>query len=281
MRELLAAFRWQDADWVGVALTGIGLIGAIIAFILGLLQYRRAQLWKRKEFVAEEMKYFFADLRVRNALLLIDWGVRRLDLSLRSELPPEQWPVVTRSEQISALRPHTLLGDDDEAASDVEATSEVAASGILKFSPLEVYIRDTFDVLLDYFERFAGFADARLVGVEDLRPYLSYWIHDIASVKGPPEDIRWTLALFTYINVYGFSGTVALFKLFGYDIRVGGARWEQLVALQPDWEMIPQLEASFSKMMSDQGADQTANHEPDPETLRSTPAAPLGRIDGG
>src|ERR1700761_8946604 len=41
-----------------------GYVGALIAFVLGLRQYARADYWKRSEFVAREMKEFFADRQV-------------------------------------------------------------------------------------------------------------------------------------------------------------------------------------------------------------------------
>jgi hypothetical protein len=58
----------------------MALLGASIAFGVGLFQYRRAQRWKRAEFLANEMKEFFATPRVQKALLLIDWGRRRVQL---------------------------------------------------------------------------------------------------------------------------------------------------------------------------------------------------------
>jgi hypothetical protein len=37
------------------------LLGASAAFMVGLIQYRKAQRWKRMEWVAKEMDVFFAD----------------------------------------------------------------------------------------------------------------------------------------------------------------------------------------------------------------------------
>jgi len=43
-----AAKRW---DWIEIA----KILGALLAFAVGLRQYREAQRWKRVEFVASEM----------------------------------------------------------------------------------------------------------------------------------------------------------------------------------------------------------------------------------
>ena len=44
--------HWKPED----LLKAIALVGAAIAFAIGLAQYRRAQQWKRAEWVAQEMK---------------------------------------------------------------------------------------------------------------------------------------------------------------------------------------------------------------------------------
>ena len=56
----------ETAHWLTLA----AMTGGLVAFLGGLMQYRRAQRWKRAEFVANEMKEFKADPMVHNALLL-------------------------------------------------------------------------------------------------------------------------------------------------------------------------------------------------------------------
>lgn len=230
-----------DSEWVSVALTALAGLGGVYAFRLGRREYREAQLWKRKEFVAAAMKDFSADPQVRNALQLVDWAVRRVNLSLSTEADPRDWPVVRRADQIAALRPHTLLSGDDEEAQDS------VKDGSLCFTPLQALIRDTYDALFDAFERFAGFVSARLVQVDDLEPYLSYWIKDIAAVEGSEEDCRWTLAIMAYISFYSFSGTVMLFKSFGHDIKVRGELWRKLAAAAHDEQLVSDLELACAR----------------------------------
>lgn len=66
----------------------LALLGASIAFCVGLFQYRKAQRWKRAEFLANEMKDFLANPRVEKALLLIDWTWRTIHL--REDCPAPQ-----------------------------------------------------------------------------------------------------------------------------------------------------------------------------------------------
>jgi len=57
-----------------------GTIGSLVVFSIGLSTYLRTEKWKRAEFLANEMKEFFANSRLEKALFLIDWGSRELQL---------------------------------------------------------------------------------------------------------------------------------------------------------------------------------------------------------
>jgi hypothetical protein len=49
------------------------------------------------------------------------------------------------------------------------------------FTHAEAAIRDPYDALLDGFERLASYVKMGLVEVASLRPYIGYWVDDIAS----------------------------------------------------------------------------------------------------
>src|ERR1700730_8293626 len=51
----------------------IGYAGAVVAFVIGLLQYKRGEYWKRSQFLAQEMREFFEDPKVENGRSMIDW----------------------------------------------------------------------------------------------------------------------------------------------------------------------------------------------------------------
>jgi hypothetical protein len=70
---------------------------------VGLSQYRRAQEWKRAEFLANEIKELLADRKASNALTMIDWSARRIKLD---EKKPT---LVTYQMQSKALLPQTFV----------------------------------------------------------------------------------------------------------------------------------------------------------------------------
>ena len=148
----------------------VGYAGAVVAFVIGLLQYRRGEYWKRSQFLAQEMKAFFDDPRVENARTMIDWGVRDIPLLSPSKSAGGREDsgerTVDRHLQCKALRPHdwpdanpsSPAPSSDEAvrkapSSDAVRRPERATLGGTAFEPEEAAIRDCYDRFLDGFEQ--------------------------------------------------------------------------------------------------------------------------------
>src|SRR4051794_15979467 len=143
--------EWKPDD----VLKAIIFLGAAVAFFVGLAQYKRAQHWKRVEWVAQEMKSLLDDPMVQAALLMFEWGSRRIPLYPHREAESDRYVLLTNETVAGALMLH------DERSSG--------------FTDLEADIRAAFDRFLDGLERFHSYVDTGLVEVSDLRPYLKYW----------------------------------------------------------------------------------------------------------
>jgi len=180
--------EWKADDYLKLLV----LLGAAMAFIVGLAQYRRAQHWKRVEWVAQEMKSLFGDPIVQAAFLMIDWGSRRIPL-----YPDRQ----------------------AESERNVRLTNEIVANALLLheerldgFTELEADIRAAVDRALDGLERFHSYVDTGLVELRDLRPYLKYWALTICRPRAPrPSDHR-LVRLTAYMKRYGFEGALNLLE---------------------------------------------------------------------
>jgi hypothetical protein len=145
------------------------------------------------------MKEFFDNSRVQTALVMVDWGLRRIKL-LEDSANDGGYVIVDRVMQVGALRPHVLLARGSDEIGRGRFTREEAA------------IRDHYDALLDGLERFGNCLRTKLVRVENMEPYIGYWIDDIHSEAENPADAAWTAALLTYIDFYRFRGVQYLFK---------------------------------------------------------------------
>ena len=211
-----------DEDSCAEARQWMSATATLIVILAGLYQYWRAQLWKRAEFVAAEMDKFFSRPQVRNATLMIDWSKRKVNLFEDDE--PDTWPVIARETQCKALVPHTV--DRERSAEEMERAREAADSDLGGFTMDEMGIRDSFDTFLDGLERFAGYVESGLVTTRDLRPYLGYWIDDVADTCCSPLDAAWTCCFMAYVQFYDYEGVQALFRSYGYDIRIPGPMFD-------------------------------------------------------
>ena len=178
----------------------LGAIGGLYLFFTGIQKYFKEQIWKRNEFVANEFKAFNDDRMARNAMYMLDWGERYIELFPDKEKYDERYAKVDRGVLKKALQYHELRN---------------IPNGRERFTREEVAIRDTFDHFLSYFERFCSFIEARLVTKKELEPYINYWIETISYKM--EENVR--NVLHQYIDKYDFTGTQKLFLAFGKDIK--------------------------------------------------------------
>jgi hypothetical protein len=178
----------------------ITVIVAIIAFVLGLFQYRRAQKWRRMEWIAAEVKAFFGGPHVKNALLILDWK--------RCELPYLR-------ESSDSAREKTFMYEEDMLGSALETRSDPSnASPELPFSSKEVEMRDCMDRLLDGLGQFEIFIRSDLIKQEELHPFIGYWTDILSNPNNQqksPEARRW---IRQYAEDYRFDDAIALLRRF-------------------------------------------------------------------
>lgn len=184
-------------------LKAMALVGATLAFLIGLLQYRKAQTWKRNEWLAQEMESFFDDPRVAAALRMIDYGERRIELYPSRRKEAERFLLLRDDDVAKALEHHSVrYHRDDRGFTDDEAT-----------------IRDTFDHLLGRLERIQSFVQSGLLTYRDIRPYLSYWATNVINATADDPTVDRIVQLRRFITGYGYSGVQTLFA------RIAGCEW--------------------------------------------------------
>lgn len=221
---MLAEFK----EWIPVIGLGVTLVGAY----LGFSGFWRTEKWKRAEYLSREMKEFFASPRVQNALTMIDWSARRVPL-MEPTAPDNGRVIVTRDMQFRALLPHTLINLANGPGG--AAGADGVDSELGRFTPEQAAIRDCYDALLDGLERFSSYVKTELVKVNELKPYLGYWLHDIAADTDDRADAAWAAALLTYIQFYGYRGVQSLFAEFGEPIEPSGRIYKAfLEKMDPD-----------------------------------------------
>ncbi len=213
-----------------IVVSFFGFIGAILAFSLAIIQYLKSARWKRMEFIANEVKEFEADPVVQNALMMIDWGTRKINLNLVPNPTESDLIIIEREDQWKALLPHSLKDKEKypeyqsekfavKNPKNTESNSTEKSRNPYRFSVEEAKIRDTYDIFLTRLDRFSTFIDAKLIDADELRPFINYWIDAITKNTEPEKDAEWRCALLTYIIFYEYSGVQSLLKRYGININ--------------------------------------------------------------
>ena len=160
------------------------LFGAGAAFLLALFQYTKAQKWKRKEYVSNQMEKFFQNPDVILSMQMLDWLERPL-----------------------TLKSGRTFDFNNKCLKKILAGE--GKSNVIRFSAEEAELRDSFSTFLDYLQQFNSDIASGLIKKEDLEIYLSYWLQKISSVRTASE--RETVEIVNrFINDYGYSGVTDL-----------------------------------------------------------------------
>lgn len=231
----------------------LGFLAVVVSLAVGFWQQRRAERWRLGEFIDKQVKDFLADPYVRNALLMVDWGRRNINLDQKEGLTDYDGPLITRGMQWRALLPHdvkeyfkeyidaALLSEQPAPQQPVSSPPKAATGGEEYedvFTAPEAKIRETYDVMLGHLERFSNLIELKLVKPKYFEPYLRYWVEVIADDSDIEHDATWRFVLLNYINFYGYDGVVKLFKNYGRYIGHDGtdfkARRDEMIANPPE-----------------------------------------------
>jgi hypothetical protein len=68
-----------------------------------------------------------------------------------------------------------------------------------------------------------------LISVEDVRPYIGYYVGDIIAAAQSEDEALWSVSVLTYVIFYHFDGVIALLKAFGQDINPDGELFKGFV----------------------------------------------------
>ena len=95
--------------------------------------------------------------------------------------------------------------------------------------------------------RFGNFIETGLITAEEVRPYLAYWLTDLTTDQGKPDDAKWRCAVLTYMFVYEFQCAVTLFRACNFDVDPRGKLFRDLRERMRDDSLFEELQASAER----------------------------------
>ncbi len=184
----------------------IGTILTLIAIIFGIIQYIKAQKWKRLEFVSKEINDFENDKDVRNAKFMLDWDESYVELYHDAT----DWEYEKR---------FILVNDDLLKASLTTYENDSEPDEL--YSDEESCIRDTFDILFGYFEGFYANIRTGLVSFDEYYPHIIYWIDILSNPDNKFKDEKFKKLIKEFLEYYGYEGVLWMFDEHNKRIKRG------------------------------------------------------------
>jgi hypothetical protein len=160
------------------------ILGATLAFLIALVQYKKAQQWKRREYISAQMEKFMADRDVLLSMQMLDWIER--DLTLKSGKPFK----------LTQHSLHRILASE-------------SVSNTITFTPEEAELRDSFSRFLDWLQQFENDIASKLVSQGELGIYLQYWLEKMLKVSDRHNE-QTTKVISHFIRNYGYDGILSL-----------------------------------------------------------------------
>ena len=197
-------------------LQGALLLGTMTTIALGIVQYRTAQHWKKKELAATEARAFLDDPMVLAAQQMLNWSAIYIHVPPSEPGSSYRRVFVTPDFLTAAL---SYGGGGRYASNEINVKMMGEVEG--RFNADELYIRVVFDRLLDVIDRFEKHVASGLLSVGDVKPYLDYNFEIISGKRANQMDSGARKALIRYMNTYGYENVLELMRQCGHPAKVG------------------------------------------------------------
>lgn len=218
---LIVISHWSDlTNFTDGQKNAVALLGGLLAFICGFIQYRIGQEWKKTEFLAQEYKEFIKDRYVQRVMYLFDYPISSFQLfehecNLKvneSECKTlETGKITIVGCSYSIIKEALSDKYDDEDNDNFDAKANI--------------IRLSVDKFLFKLGLFQKHIESNLINAADLKHYINYWIEFIKRADNPKlnshkEDYKkMKKELIRFMRRYDYNSLNDLLKNFGTDIE--------------------------------------------------------------
>lgn len=208
-----------SASWTDVATVALSIVGGIFV----VWQYYRNSVVSRARAAADEIAAFSSNDTVKLALRLIDWHSGYIpyvdSIGNRSKVffSDQDFHLALRPHSRSRCEVRGYVEEKDSFRIEMRVNGKECDD---VFSPVEQYVRDTFDEFLSRLERIESLISSGVVAKKNFGEYFSYWLHIIGDEKEKDSCLRQFSndkrdALIEYIKFYQFSGVERFFRRYG------------------------------------------------------------------
>jgi hypothetical protein len=166
------------------------LIGGLVAFWLGLREFREEQRWKRLALFTEQLQAFEAEPAIGNALLMLDYREPVVCVPAESVRDPER--------RCTQVTDSMIVG----------ALSSLLEGRVL--SDQEHQVVYALDRLLTALDRIDYLHEQRFLGDEVQHPTVAYWIQLIGDRRATAKQPAVKRKLCEYVRAMKYVGALNL-----------------------------------------------------------------------
>lgn len=170
----------------------VGTFVTLAVFSFGILQYKKAQDWKRTEYARALLAMLVSDSDLSLCRILMDWSPRRVQI-------PQRYVDLMHAEEAKTTFTHGW-------------TELSAALNKSKgFSITEIMYRDVFDTFFTYLEEISHCIKLKLVSCDDVKG-IQYWVEKVVRLRAVGSD---ELVFRRFVETYypDFSDLMESFRM--------------------------------------------------------------------
>lgn len=168
----------------------VTLVGGLVAFVLGLREYREDQRWKRLALFTDQLQAFESEPAIGGALAMLDYREPRICV-------PEEW-VPDPARRCYRATDSLMLG----------ALSAVMEGRVL--SDEEYQVIYALDRLLTALDRIDYLHQEGFLGAEVQHPTVAYWIYLISDRRASTRPPAVHRKLCDYVREMDYAGALRL-----------------------------------------------------------------------
>jgi hypothetical protein len=177
--------------------------GVIIGGGFALWRWRDDQKWRRVQYAQSIVKACFENALVDKACDVLDCTDETV--RFRDEDNPRKYRDIRISDR---LLTGALSTFDDKTDNTLD----------------EQFVRAALDQFFFEINMFQRHIDAKLIKLNDIRPYLEYWIKEISANGRVHQNKDVAHQVYKFLDYFGYHGVLTLARDMGYPIEQGTTR---------------------------------------------------------
>ena len=181
----------KNESFLKTLLSNAGIVIGVTSLVVGLVQYKKAQDWKKSEFAARQLEMLHTEPMLMIATKALEWKKRDFPM-------PAQYQGIynTKTFHHSSADMERAMAPGTEEKQDVDM--------------MEALYPDIFDKFFDHLKRMDHYIDVELFTIEDIDE-VCYWVDRVEN----PEFVEKKDLFKTYLKAYGYEAVLKLMKRCG------------------------------------------------------------------